>query len=346
MPYETFTSVDFALDESFRLWVLKPTPKRDAFWSEFLEQHPHQRLTLVEARQLVADLNVNVRPPKPEQLAQLWTRIKAETDALSPESAPPDWVINRWSGAPWLRWAAVWAGLLVLAGLAWYRFGPDDTTRYETAYGETRTVSLPDGSVVTLNGHSALTVANNWPQAEDREVTLTGEAFFAVAKQQAANGRPVKFRVKTPGLVVEVLGTRFNVNHRRQTTEVVLQEGRVRVLPDNAPGQAYARPTLMKPGEMLTYSETSHRLVRATVNVNAVVAWKQRLLIFSNRPVADIIRTISDNYGIEVDIHNQTLAARRFSGSFPADSVAVFFEKLEKMYDVTVRQSGQRYRID
>ncbi len=346
LHYKTFTSVDFALDERFREWVKKPTPASNTFWSEFLRQYPHQHATMAEARQLVAGLKVNVSSATPEQLAQLWNRISVETDARLPTSVQSDRVIKRWLIAPLLRRAAMGAGLLLLAGLAWYRFGPEDTTRYATAYGETRTVSLPDGSVVTLNGHSTLTVANHWQQGEDRNVTLNGEAFFVVAKQKAPNGRLVKFRVKTPGLAIDVLGTRFNVNYRRQTTEVVLQEGHVRVLPASATGQEDARPALMQPGEMLTYSETSHRLTKTAVDADAVVAWQKRLLIFSNRPVADIIQMITDNYGIDVDIRNQAVGARRFSGSFPADSVAVFFEKLEKMYGVTVRQTGRRYSID
>lgn len=346
MPYETFTPVDFALDERFRQWVRNPTIETIAFWEDFLNQHPQQRTGVAEARQLVAGLKVNVTPATPEQLAKLWSRIRAETNADSRPAKQSGRVLSLWTSVPLLRRAAVWSGLLLLAGLVWYRFGPDQTIRYETAYGETRTVSLPDGSVVTLNGHSTLTVAVRWQQAEDREVTLHGEAFFAVAKQKAADGHYVKFRVSTPGLRIDVLGTRFNVNHRRQTTEVVLQEGRVQVLADNPSDRGSARPALMKPGQMLTYSEITHQITKAPVDAAAVVAWQKRLLIFSNRPVADIIQTITDNYGIDVKINSPTLAQRRFSGSFPADSVDVFFEKLEKLYGVTVRETNRRYIID
>ena len=120
----------------------------------------------------------------------------------------------------------------------------------------------------------------------------------------------------------------------------------MQVLADNPSERGPARPALMKPGQMLTYSETSHRITKAPVNADAVVAWQKRLLIFSNRPVADIIQTITDNYGIDVKINNPTLAERRFSGSFPADLGDIFFEKLEKLYGVTVRQTNRRYIID
>lgn len=349
MPYETFSAIDFALDERFRHWVKSPTPETSDFWAAFVTQHPHKRDTIMEARLLVSRLTVNVETASPEQLQQLWSRIQRETQPSAADvQADRTRVVSLWRNwdAP-MRRAAVWAGVLLLAGLAYYQFGYDPATRYETAYGQTKTVILPDGSAVTLNGHSVLTLPGDWDEQVNREVTLTGEAFFAVAKQKTANGQPVKFRVRTTGLHIDVLGTRFNVNHRRNKTEVVLQEGRVQVSGDEAANDPVAsRPTLMLPGEMLTYSETSHRLTKATVDPQTVISWQDKLLIFTDKPVGEIVQRLSDSYGIQIDFRNQEVAGKHFSGSVPTDSVDVFFKKLEKLYGVNVRQSGGRYIIE
>lgn len=349
MPYETFTAVDFALDDSFRRWVKSPTTETNEFWASFVAQHPDRQATLMEARLLVSRLTVNVETASPEQLQQLWSRIQDEThpnttDLLADQTrVVPLW--RNWARP--MRRAAVWVGLLLLAGVAWYQFGYDPTTRYQTSYGETKTVTLPDSSVVSLNGHSTLTLREDWNEQANREVALAGEAFFAVTKRGTADGQPVKFRVRTTGLRIDVLGTRFNVNHRRNKTEVVLEEGRVEVSGDDVSDDlATNRPTVMQPGDMLTYSETSHRLTKVAVDPKTIISWRDKLLIFKDKPVAEIVLILSDSYGLQVEFRNREVAARRFSGSVPTDSVGVFFKKLEKLYGVSVRQTGQRYIID
>gem|GEM_PF-3665219 len=119
MPYETFTPVDFALDERFRQWVRNPTLETIVFWEDFLNQNPQQRTAVAEARQLVAGLKVNTTPATPQQLAQLWSRNRAETDANSRPIRQPERVLPLRTNAPLLRRAAVWDGLLLIAGLAW-----------------------------------------------------------------------------------------------------------------------------------------------------------------------------------------------------------------------------------
>lgn len=344
MPYETFTAVDFALDERFRRWVRAPSPETDAFWTAFLDQHPNQRATVAEARLLVGRLKVNAETASPERLQQVWDRIQQDTQTnYNDQQAERTRVLSLWrSYTTPLRWAAVWGGLILLAGLAYYQFGRAETLRYETAYGETKTLTLPDGSEVTLNGHSTLTLANNWDSATEREVLLTGEAFFAVTKQKSSNGQPVKFRVQTTGLRIEVLGTRFNVNHRRNKTEVTLQEGRVQVSDD----KAASRPTVMKPGEMVTYMEANRSLTKAAVDPQLATSWRHNLLIYRNERIADIAQELSDSYGIQIQLRNREVASRRFSGSIPTDTVPQFFEKLQRLYGVSVRHVGQRYIIE
>lgn len=358
MTYDDYTAIDFALDENFRRWVKQSTPETERFWNEFIDRHPDKRPLIAEARLLVSRLKVNAETASPEQMQQLWERIRQDiqpgmaTPAEAMTSEPETPVVplrtaslrraslrSRWSQP--VRWAAVWVGLLLLAGLAYYRFGYDRTTQYQTAYGEKKTVTLPDGSVVTLNGHSTLTV-DGWNGADDREVRLDGEAFFAVTRRQTPEGQPVKFRVRTADLNIDVLGTRFNVSYRRQQTEVVLQEGKVQVSRDRSADL----PTVMKPGDKVTYSASDRRLSRTSVDPELVTSWRDNLLVFKDKPVSEIAQILSDSYGIEVDFVNREVAARRFSGSVPTDSVDVFFAKLEKLYGVSVRREGRRYRIE
>src|SRR5690606_24206533 len=87
---------------------------------------------------------------------------------------------------------------------------PTDTLVLTTPHGGTYGVTLPDGSKVWLNAGSTLTYPSRF-NAEERVVSLEGEAYFEVRKSQTpAGGMP--FRVFTKGQTIEVLGTVFNVS--------------------------------------------------------------------------------------------------------------------------------------
>lgn len=355
MNYTTYSAVDFALDEQFRRWVISPTHEQEAYWQSFLDKHPEQQAVIDEARALVGRLTVNVETAAPETLRRMWAVIQqAPADAAEhvPGEADDTPVIplgeparRTWWQSTALRVAAGLAGVLLLGGLLYRQLRPAEPTIYQTAFGKTQAVTLPDGSVVTIRGNSKLTVQPDWEKQEARVVNLDGEAFFQVKKQRIDGGQPVKFQVRTPDLTVEVLGTQFNVSHRRNQTEVVLQEGRVQIT-ETQTGPANAPPTLMQPGERVTYSASNRRLEKQTVDTRLFTSWQDNLLIFRDTPVATIAQQLQDSYGLRIDIRAAGLGQRKFTGSIPTDSVSLFFAKLEKLYGVTVRQEAGQYVIE
>ena len=119
------------------------------------------------------------------------------------------------------------------------------TTQYSTTFGEWKTITLPDGSVVELNANSLLTITKHWSENNNRTVWLTGEAFFKVKKIPSTK---CKFIVKTKDLKVEILGTSFNVNSRFDQTEVFLEEGKVKLYLGNT-------KEYMAPGEFIAFSK-------------------------------------------------------------------------------------------
>jgi ferric-dicitrate binding protein FerR (iron transport regulator) len=137
--------------------------------------------------------------------------------------------------------------LLIAAGLGVWSYLRAGENAHTTHYGETARIKLPDGSMVVLNAHSTLTY-NDWSEGQTREVWLNGEAFFEVQKKHDATGR-VKFVVHTGDLNVEVLGTRFNVSNRGLRTQIVLEEGKVRLRYE----QETEKVIDMQPGELVEY---------------------------------------------------------------------------------------------
>jgi transmembrane sensor len=200
---------------------------------------------------------------------------------------------------------------------------------YSTSYGMTQSILLEDGSEVTLNANSVLKVPRDLVNAETRQVWLTGEAFFSVAKRP----NKVKFIVSTNNLNVEVLGTKFNVNSRRNNTEVVLDEGSVKL---TALNNNRTQSAVMRPGEYASLSETDTTFTKMLVKPASYSAWKMNRLVFEDTPLKVIAEKIEDYYGIEVRIDNEQLQSRQLTGTLPNNDLGVVLKSLSVSYNLEI----------
>lgn len=239
-----------------------------------------------------------------------------------------------WNGYAKLAVACVL--LLSIASIVFLQvIKPAGDIHVVSAYGERREVALPDGSTVVLNGNSSLRYSG-WNENQDRKVWLTGEAFFSV-KHTANHNR---FTVYTPdSLKIEVLGTQFSVNNRKGVTDVVLQEGKVKL--------ADARGSyIMKPDEMVSYSKDKPVFIAKNVNARHKIAWKDNLLIFQDESIGSITEKLAQSHGLKVVFENEAVKEEIFNGSVPADSVSLLFDKINKLYRAkVVREKDGSYVI-
>jgi ferric-dicitrate binding protein FerR (iron transport regulator) len=222
-------------------------------------------------------------------------------------------------------------GVLVLG-----TFNRNSLTTQRTAFGKQKEIILPDQSVVILNGNSSIRYAPAWHKETTREVWLEGEAYFAV--QHTQNHQ--KFIVHTGnGFQVEVLGTKFSVNNRNKATNVILQEGKVKV---SDAGTAL----IMQPGEMVSYTSGKPRLISKKVNVQALVAWKDNILLFKDETLQAVFDRLQESHGVKVRFKHPAIAREVFNGSVPGDSVELLFDKIEKLYGLEVTQVNDVYIIE
>jgi ferric-dicitrate binding protein FerR (iron transport regulator) len=217
--------------------------------------------------------------------------------------------------------------IFVVAAVAiaqWY--SPDDVL-IASEFGEKIQVTLPDGSIVVLNGNSTLRYSK-WKADEDRFVWLDGEAYFSVKHTENHN----RFIVNSPdSLRVEVLGTKFTVNNHTGETNVVLREGKVRL-------EKASHTFVMKPNEMARYSRVSKTFVKHEVNATQEVSWKDNILIFHDETLQSIANRLKSTHGINIIFKNKAHTSEVFNGSIPGDSVELLFEKMENLYDINVRR--------
>jgi len=233
----------------------------------------------------------------------------------------------------WLPAAAAAAILFVTAGIWIFRstrIKEIPMTTVSTAYGEKKTLSLPDGSTVYLNGGSAL----HFPQEfslHDRTIQLEGEAFFDV---RSSPGHP--FVVRTAGLSTTVLGTAFNVTAwpDETNTTVSVRSGKVRVAaagsnnPAAITGDDNPRELELTAGSRAIYTGQDHRLARYRIASADAGSWKDNLLIFDNAGLLEIFRALERKYNVHFAPATPDLLQYRYSIRFEGLTIRQSLDKL------------------
>jgi ferric-dicitrate binding protein FerR (iron transport regulator) len=301
--------------------------------------------------------------PTNQLLAQYWMGLHWEELAAQPAALAdgPDYevLLSRLHGqlglgqsarlppaAPaWRRWAAAAAVAgTVLGGGSWWLYSqrPAEAQQVATAYGQTRTVQLPDGSSVMLNGHSTLRYPAAWAAGKPREVWLDGEAYFSV-QHQADNQR---FLVHTTaGFNVEVLGTKFTVSRRRDKGRVVLLSGKVRVSFDDR----QQPDVILKPGELVETRELkpAQPVVTAyrAVHTAPYASWKDAQLVLDETSIAELAARLRDTYGLEVVVATPELNQRKVTGTVPVRDLDVLLQSLEEAFHLQATRQGNRLTL-
>lgn len=190
------------------------------------------------------------------------------------------------------------AAVLVLALTSGYLFFYSNNTSFETQIAQRKTFTLPDNSEVVLNAVSKISF-NEKKWANNRTLTLEGEAFFKVKKGQT-------FSVKTTDGIVTVLGTQFNVKERKNYFEVRCYEGLVSVTHNN-------NTTKLPPGK-------TFRVINGTIeNVEDFNAqnpsWIQQESSFNNIPLGQVIAELERQYDLKIKVKGVD-TSKLFTGSF------------------------------
>lgn len=263
--------------------------------------------------------------------AKIWTVLQAEIDRRQPQDRA---AVSRQRRIARRVWAPVVAAalLLVIAG-QWYRAQPLSTT---TAFGETTTLTLADGSTVALNSGSTL----RYPRAfgEERIVELDGEAFFDVVHDPTRT-----FRVRTFNAQVEVLGTAFNVRARATDadpeTAVALYEGAVRV--EHAATQTAQR---LVAGQRVELGTAGAGAVTSFATGETRPDWQQGRFTLTNRPLSTVIAEAERRFDVSIEF-SDALGAEPLTLTHATDDVATLLADIVAMKGLTLEATATGYRL-
>lgn len=188
---------------------------------------------------------------------------------------------------------------------------PNGSNTITTPKGGEYAVELPDGSKVWLNAASSITFPTDMGHGGGaREISMTGEVYFEVAKDES---RP--FRVKSGTQMVEVLGTHFSINSYADEPQVKtsLLEGSVRITP-----RSLTSGVLLKPGQQAILNQNSK--IKIVPVDESVIAWRKNLIRFRGSDIKSVMRQLSRWYDFETVYTGNISEEQQYNFTVPKDS--------------------------
>ncbi len=172
--------------------------------------------------------------------------------------------------------------------------------------GQIAEVVLSDGTHVWLNAESSI----RYPSAfngENRNLELTGEAFFDVTKDPKN-----PFLVNANDMQVKVLGTSFNVSAYPENNilETTLVEGKIELL--NQQGKKILN---MKPGQKASYNLAEKKVLLSEVDTRFYSSWKEGKISFYNERLEPIMDKLERWYNVEFVFRDDEIKNYRFTGT-------------------------------
>ncbi len=209
--------------------------------------------------------------------------------------------------------------------------------RLVVPYGKKFELLLSDGSVAYLNSGSSIKYPAGFPERGNREVFLTGEAFFEVARD---TDRP--FVIYTNDIGVEVLGTKFNVSSYPEdsTINTVLVEGSISVFAKESDGTSEEKKaTILEPGYMAIWNKERNDMSHEEVDVDMYIAWIGGKITFNHLPFKDIVKKLERHYNVSINNTNKILDEEIFTASFDRETI-------EEVLQVFSRNFALRINIE
>lgn len=267
------------------------------------------------------------------QQAQAWDEVLALLGALrAPARQLREAERARWRRPTPRLWASAAALLLAVGALTLHSPWPDRwRADYATATGESRSLSLADGSQVQLNTDTAVQI--DLGLDERRVQLLRGEAWFEVSADPA---RP--FVIRSGEGWVKVVGTRFSVARQGEQTRVRVAQGKVQV---SAGGE---QTVLLEPGRGVEYQDARLAAVHE-IDAAAEFAWRQRQLVFRQQPLAEVVEELNRYWPGQTLVLGDTLRQRKVSGVFEIDKPDAVLKALKHTLGLNAEQYTPWLRV-
>jgi len=341
------------LDNRFVDWINNPDSPYAGFWLQWTGESAENAELADAAREFLMELRsaelAGETVTEETEVDRMWESIGGTIAERPTREGQPRRIIRK---GYWMAAAAI-TGMLLFIGVTFFsesrhqlasvkkKTGQFSATggispevvRYNGSEGG-ELVFLPDGSKVTLAKGTRISY-NRLMNGKNREVTVSGEAFFDVVKN------PVKpFYIYTRNMVVKVLGTSFRVTASGGKESVAVKTGKVSVF---LKGQDLEQSgaTILLPKQVCTYSKSTGSLIMDTAADRSKIEMEviaKNGYDFEDAPIDTVFRTLEKMYAIPV--HYERSA---FFNSFI--TISLGSESLEEQLQVITRTIGATFSI-
>lgn len=315
------------------------TPESEArVWLERLYCRTPDSIPSEEFRKWLAASPANAQAYR--RLEQLWRDLPLLDGA--------EWSLPRRSGRASGRFRAGWwmpataaAAAILIAIAVWQPAGLTRETVLETAVGESRSVTLADGSEITLAPGTVLSIRMSRSQ---RDIGLSsGQAFFDVAHDAS---RP--FIVESAGTQVRVLGTMFDLRRGPSSIEVAVVDGRVEVvdrLDARAPDHDEKARLVLERGQKVSATLDGALGVITTIHLDRAADWRSGRLRYDDATLLDVVADINRYSETPIEFGDKALERIRVTAAFEAADWRETMETIAISHGLKLHADGNRLRL-
>ena len=247
-----------------------------------------------------------------------------------------------------IRTLAYAASIALLVGLATFMYIMRQETpmpqerlfaggEVEVPYGSKSLTTLPDGTKVWVNAGSKISYPADFG-VTSRNVYLTGEAYFDVAKKEE-----MPFFVNTDVIKIKVYGTAFNVKAYKDDdlVETTLDRGAITIIRNDAPDQEISvepkqkiairrdrqnMPVAAAPTTPATVSPLPVKglEIKEVKNTEVITSWKDNRLVFEQEPLWSLAKQLERRYNVQIRFSNEKIKSIRYTAAIkemPVDQV-------------------------
>lgn len=251
-------------------------------------------------------------------LEQMWRDMPLVDNETAKPANKPAWLSPLFAIAASL--------FVVCVCLFVFMRSPQVSQHYATKVGETQTISLTDGSLITLGAKSSLvaTLSDKHRQVE----LISGQAYFDIAHK-----KNVPFTIQASQNTVMVLGTEFEIKTNQRSTKVAVKQGLVAV---DSPSQQDIRLTA---GQQVSVNKQGQTEVKL-INNNDSFNWQQGQFSYVDIPLSEVLADINRYRKTPVKLEDQQLGQLKVTTAFKVEQIEQMLAGLAYSEDLQLSELG------
>ena len=351
--FNQYKAEDFIADRDFIRWILEDNEEDNLFWQQWLLQHPHKQEVVEEARTVLRSLKI-----REEEINDKRMQLEMQRILATMNKKPSGSLFSLTRSA--YKYAAILV-LAIAASIVLYNVTrtsttdnvnladkdlpekTNDITEEINTTDKKKIVRLTDGSTIHLSPHAVIRYSSQFVTGNIRDIYLSGEAFFEVAKDP---NKP--FRVFSHELVTKVLGTSFTIkaNEVDKQISVVVRTGKVSVYnKNNEKDQAGINSqkltgVVLTPNQELVFSRDGLKFQKTLIEKPVLInpAEIKNNFQYEDAPVAEVFEQLEKAFGIDIVYDKETIKNCKVTADLDDESI---YKKLE----LICRAMDARYDI-